>query len=61
MKLTASKLNNSRSKEWFNDKMTLYFGRLPKGDVRLGITIGNREGNADLLFFYVGYDLHQYK
>lgn len=33
----------------------LYFGFLTKGDLRLGIGIGNKEGHIDLLFFTFGY------
>lgn len=40
--------------KWIND-MCFYCGVLSKGDIRLGLSIGNECGNVDLFFFTFGY------
>lgn len=32
-----------------------YCGMFTKGDMRLGITLGNKESSVDILFFTVGF------
>lgn len=56
MKLTASTINSNKWKEWFTDSCTFYIGWLSKGDIRLGLTIGNKEGSVDLFVITLGYD-----
>jgi hypothetical protein len=56
VKLTASKYNKPDWKEWYNDKVTLYFGRLSKGDIRLGLSLGSEVGSIDLFVVTFGYD-----
>lgn len=56
MKFSASTINDKKWKEWYTDNWTIYFGYLSKGDIRLGATIGNKEGSVDLLFVTFGYD-----
>ena len=59
MGLKASKLNNKHWKEWFNDNISIYIGSLTKGDVRLGISLGNKTGSVDLFVITFGYERDQ--
>ncbi len=46
------------SKFWIEKwigKYAFYFGLFPKGDIRLGISIGNQEAQVNLLFITFGY------
>lgn len=55
MKFSASLTNDKRWKEWYTENFTVYFGYLSKGDYRLGMSIGNKEGSIDLFVVTFGY------
>lgn len=42
-------------KEKYIGDYTFYFGSFHKGDMRIGITLGNRESCIDLLFVTFGF------
>lgn len=47
-----------KEKEFGN--YVFYCGMFTKGDLRLGITLGNKESSIDLLFFTVGFQKSYY-
>jgi hypothetical protein len=42
-------------KEKYKGEYAFYFGLFSKGDIRLGLTVGNQWTSVDLLFFTFGF------
>lgn len=48
-------MNKRFWKETYIGKYALYCGFFSKGDWRLGVSLGNENGNVDLFNFTLGY------